>query len=119
MRKLLLAGAMVAMLGVGICIGSLGTPKGHAAQMPAAKNIDEMSLSSGGGPGGGPGFNQGYQPSNYGNPYGLWYIQRWQILPVPSPDGRTSLTLLVDTQTGESYYLAAGGNRYYWSHVTR
>ncbi|HEX2949121.1 MAG TPA: hypothetical protein VHV83_06085 [Armatimonadota bacterium] len=50
--------------------------------------------------------------------YGYAVPPRWQVLIIPAPNSRQGITLLLDSLTGDTYYLEYG-NRFYWSHLTR
>lgn len=109
MQRLLIALAMVLMLGAGLLAGSLLTPSAKAQKATAVDaQID-------------PYPNQTYTPPSLPSTgYTYVYPPRWQIIPVLEPDARDRrLTLLIDTMTGNTYFLQYNTGNYFWAPIGR
>jgi len=111
MRRLILVFAMVAILGIGILTGSLLTPAAQADKKPvvAAQRVDYAP---------GVGTTPG-SPYYLGTQYTYPVPVRWQVAIVPTGQPNAQLTVLIDTLTGDSFYLAFMDGRYFWSRITR
>lgn len=109
MQRILIVLTMVLMLGVGMLAGSLLTPSAKAQQ---ATTVDTRSD---------PYPNQTYTPPTLPSTgYTYVYPPRWQIIPVLEPDARDRrLTLLIDTVTGNTYYLEYNTGHYFWAPIGR
>ncbi|MHB9024299.1 MAG: hypothetical protein ACYC7E_09000 [Armatimonadota bacterium] len=108
MQRLLLAAALAVALGVGMLAGSMMTPR-VSAQTPGAPGRITNDPTY---------LNPGTQYP------GVVYVQnRWQIVVLPTGAGGAAITLLLDTQTGDSYVLrpeqVLPGPGYTWIRLVR
>lgn len=114
MKYLMLALAFALMFGAGMLIGSQLHPTAFASEAKLADFTYNNNASGGTiGP-------ANITPTPTNPPvYGYGYQPRWQVMVIPVQNGQNrSLTMLLDTSTGNAYYLDFNA-RYYWSPITR
>ncbi len=109
MRRMGMIAALLAMLGLGILLGSAMTPT--ATAQTTTTTVTPLPPVTAG--------TAVTYPYYANTPYGYPPV-RWQVVLVPGIErAGQPVVILLDSLSGESFYLDTNNGRFYWARIIR